>query len=74
MANCSRPVGRERFSFEVCMEKDCYTCRWAVCTAQGIICRNIWFGFPVDLLCSVPFPCDGWEKESKLVNDYERTI
>ena len=57
------------------MEKDCYTCRWAVCTAQGIICRNIWFGFPdLDLLRSVPFPCDGWEKERNLVNEYERTI
>ena len=57
------------------MERDCFTCRWALCTAQGIICRNIWFGFhDLDLLASVPFPCDGWEKEINKVIDYERII
>lgn len=57
------------------MEKDCFTCRWAVSTDKGIICRNIWFGFPnLDLLSSVPFPCDGWEKERNKVSDHERTI
>ena len=55
--------------------KDCYTCFWAVWTAQGVICRNIWFGFPIQtLLGSVPFPCDGWEKDGKLVNEIERTV
>lgn len=57
------------------MQQDCYTCRWAVRTAQGIICRSIWFGLPIEaLLVSVPFPCDGWEKERKLVNEHERTV
>lgn len=56
--------------------KDCYTCRWAVWTAQGVICKGTWFGFLIEtLLGSVPFPCDGWERErGKLVNEHERTI
>lgn len=56
--------------------KDCYTCRWAVWTAQGVICRSIWLGFPIEtLLGSAPFPCDGWEREQgKQVNERERTI
>ena len=55
--------------------KDCYTCFWAVRTAQGVICRSIWFGFPIEaLLGFAPFPCDGWEKERKLVNVLERTV
>lgn len=55
--------------------KDCYTCHWAVWTVQGVICKSIWFGFPIQaLLGSVPFPCDGWEKERKLVSVYERTV
>lgn len=59
------------------MIKDCYTCRWAVWTAQGVICRSIWFGFPVvNLMDTVPFPCDGWERERErnLVCEHERTI
>lgn len=58
------------------MQKDCYTCRWAVRTAQGVVCTNIWLGFPIkSLLLFAPFPCCGWEREQgKLVNERERTI
>lgn len=58
------------------MQKDCYTCCWAVCTVRGVICSNIWYDFHVDkLLGTVAFPCDGWEREQrKLVNEHERTI
>lgn len=54
---------------------DCYTCRWAVHTAQGVICKSIWYGYPIEaLLSSVPYPCDGWENVRKLVNESERTV
>lgn len=54
---------------------DCYTCRWAVHTAQGVICKSIWYGYPIEaLLSSVPYPCDGWENVRKLVNKSERTV
>ena len=46
---------------------DCYTCRWAVHTAQGVICKSIWYGYPIEaLLSSVPYPCDGWQNEKKV--------
>jgi hypothetical protein len=54
---------------------DCYTCRWAVHTAQGVICKSIFYGYPIEaLLSSVPYPCDGWEYVRKLVNKSERTV
>lgn len=54
---------------------DCYTCRWAVHTAQGVICKSIWYGYSIEaLLSSVPYPCDGWENVRKLVNKSERTV
>lgn len=55
---------------------DCYTCRWAVPTAQGILCKSIWYGYPIEaLLASVPYPCDGWAYDNrKLVNERERTV
>lgn len=46
---------------------DCYTCRWAVHTAQGVICKSIWYGYPIEaLLTSVPYPCDGWAYDMKV--------
>lgn len=46
--------------------RDCYTCRWAVRTARGVICKSIWYGYPiVALLTSVLYPCDGWNYDKK---------
>lgn len=53
---------------------DCYTCRWAVHTAQGVICKSIWYGYPIEaLLASVPYPCDGWAYHNKNKEAGERT-
>lgn len=55
--------------------RDCYTCRWAIWTAQGVICTSIWYGFMIrNLLVSAPFPCDGWENVRKLVSEHERIV
>lgn len=55
---------------------DCFTCRWAVHTVQGVFCISIWYGYPIETLLSyVPYPCDGWEFDNrKLVNESERTV
>lgn len=46
--------------------RDCYTCCWAVRTARGVICKSIWYGYPIEsLLASVSYPCDGWKYDKK---------
>lgn len=46
--------------------RDCFTCRWAIRTAQGVICKSIWYGYPIEaLLASVSYPCDGWKYDKK---------
>lgn len=46
--------------------RDCYTCRWAVRTDRGVICKSIWYGYPIEaLLTSASYPCDGWKYDKK---------
>lgn len=56
--------------------QDCYTCKHSDVGRNGLACEGLYNGLLIKNLALLGgvYPCPGWEKERKLVNERERTV
>lgn len=56
--------------------QDCYTCKHSDVDRNGLVCKGLYSGLLIKRLALLGgvYPCPGWEKERKLVNEIERTV
>lgn len=56
--------------------QDCYTCKHSDVDSNGLVCKGLYSGLLIKSLALLGgvYPCPGWEKDGKLVDERERTI